>query len=104
MRPCLDCPELVPLPRSRCSIHERANRQRRKEEGRTGARGSTRAWRRLREFILSRDGRRCVRCGSLRYLTVHHIDLNPRNDNEENLVTLCEDCHKLKHKEAEGVA
>lgn len=33
-----------------------------------------------------------------RTLTVHHIDKNPANNLEENLVALCAGCHLRRHK------
>ena len=54
----------------------------------------------LRQEILRRDHWRCQDCGALRNLEVHHID--PRsglgNDDESNLITLCSDCHRVRHR------
>ena len=35
--------------------------------------GSTRRWRRLRAFVLRRDGGRCQRCGGKEKLECHHV-------------------------------
>ena len=44
----------------------------------------------------------CERCGFLPedpcQLDVDHIDGNKRNDSQENLQTLCANCHRLKTK------
>jgi 5-methylcytosine-specific restriction endonuclease McrA len=49
--------------------------------------------------ILERDGWRCQQCGSLINLQVHHS--HPRgtqgDDAEENLITLCANCHSAHH-------
>ena len=54
----------------------------------------------LREEVLRRDGWRCQMCGSLKNLQVHHIQSRSRlgNDSEQNLITLCADCHKSMHE------
>lgn len=39
----------------------------------------------------------CERCGSTKNLRLHHKDLNPRNQNENNLTTLCNKCHLRSH-------
>jgi HNH endonuclease len=53
----------------------------------------------LRLEILRRDSWRCQDCGGPRNLEVHHI--HPRSqlghDHEENLITLCSDCHRNRH-------
>jgi len=53
----------------------------------------------LRHSVLMRDGWRCQSCGSRVALEVHHI--TPRSklgdDAEENLITLCWDCHRQIH-------
>jgi len=35
--------------------------------------------------------------GDVRNFEVHHIDGNPANGSEENLVALCRDCHEEVH-------
>lgn len=60
----------------------------------------------LRDVILTRDGFRCVRCGSSEKLCVHHKDKRGRNvprllknNASENLETLCRKCHMNTHRE-----
>ena len=54
----------------------------------------------LRHQVLDRDGWKCQSCGSHSHLQVHHIkhrsDLG--NDQSENLITLCAECHALQHR------
>ena len=53
-----------------------------------------------REAILHRDNYTCQCCGKKNCrLEVHHIKFksNDGTDDEENLITLCEDCHKGVH-------
>ena len=53
-----------------------------------------------REAILHRDNYTCQCCGKKNCrLEVHHIKFrrNGGTDDEENLITLCEDCHKSVH-------
>jgi 5-methylcytosine-specific restriction endonuclease McrA len=53
----------------------------------------------LHRLVLERDGWRCQSCGSHVGLEVHHI--TPRSklghDAEENLITLCLECHWQIH-------
>ena len=77
------CPERMP-----CPVHQ------------SRAAGSTRAWRRLREQVLRRDGYTCQRCGARAEL-VHHAlpvqmgtrELAPMN----GLVSMCWLCHRREH-------
>jgi len=57
------------------------------------------AYQQLCRQILERDGWRCQACGSMQHLQVHHKQFRSHsgNDSEENLITLCNDCHKLAH-------
>jgi ribosomal protein S27E len=53
----------------------------------------------LKEKIRNRDHRNCQVCNKNeielnRKLDVHHIDYNKQNCNEENLISLCQDCHR----------
>ena len=64
-------------------------------------------WEKMREYILIRDKYKCQRCGETGILEVHHkIHLTPDNIedgnislNENNLITLCRDCHFAIHEE-----
>lgn len=56
----------------------------------------------LRESIRERDNRICQLCGKTEEeeiigngcgLSVHHVDYDKQNCNEDNLITLCNSCH-----------
>jgi len=55
----------------------------------------------LRRAILQRDGWRCQFCGAMTNLEVHHQRFRSHSgeDTEENLTTLCDDCHSSIHDE-----
>ena len=61
--------------------------------------GSTRRWRKLRSYVLWRDGGRCQRCGGKERLECHHII--PRTagglDIPSNCRMLCLLCHDSLH-------
>ena len=54
----------------------------------------------VREYVLYRDGHTCQHCGkSNTILNVHHIESRQTGgDRPDNLITLCETCHKAYHK------
>lgn len=59
----------------------------------------------LREAALKRDKYKCVRCGAIKLLCVHHKDRNGRpveitnkNNTLANLETLCRKCHINEHR------
>lgn len=56
----------------------------------------------VREYVLARDGHRCIHCkGKSRdhILNVHHLESRKTGGNSpSNLVTLCETCHKAYHR------
>jgi len=54
-----------------------------------------------RREVLRRDGGRCVLCNSAYQVEVHHRTKRSilRDDRIENLITLCEGCHRTEHKE-----
>ena len=54
----------------------------------------------LRRVILERDGWRCQSCGAMTNLEVHHQQFRSHSgeDAEENLITLCHECHSLEHR------
>jgi 5-methylcytosine-specific restriction endonuclease McrA len=53
----------------------------------------------LRERVLRRDFWRCQFCGSMTNLEVHHQQFRSQSgeDCEDNLITLCTDCHSFLH-------
>jgi 5-methylcytosine-specific restriction endonuclease McrA len=53
----------------------------------------------LRALVLRRDGWRCQACGGMTNLEIHHRQFRSRQgeDTEQNLVTLCSECHKRAH-------
>ena len=56
----------------------------------------------VREYVLFRDGYTCQCCQGKskdKILNVHHIESRKvGGDSPENLITLCETCHKAYHK------
>ena len=54
----------------------------------------------LRQQILRRDSWRCQSCGAMSNLEVHHREFRSHSgaDAEENLITLCVDCHRRAHE------
>jgi len=57
------------------------------------------SYRDLHRQVLERDGWRCQICGTMRHLQVHHLKFRSHSgeDLEENLITLCADCHARVH-------
>jgi 5-methylcytosine-specific restriction endonuclease McrA len=60
---------------------------------------ATRDYEDLRDRVLRRDGWRCQFCGSKTNLEVHHQTFRSHSgdDSEDNLITLCTDCHSSIH-------
>ena len=53
----------------------------------------------LHQQVLERDGWRCQVCGSMQNLQVHHLKFRSHSgsDEEQNLITLCAECHERMH-------
>jgi 5-methylcytosine-specific restriction endonuclease McrA len=60
----------------------------------------TTSYRELHRQVLERDGWRCQVCGSMQNLQIHHITFRSHSgsDVEQNLITLCSDCHAWMHR------
>jgi 5-methylcytosine-specific restriction endonuclease McrA len=56
----------------------------------------------LQRQVLERDGWRCQVCGSMQNLQVHHLKFRSQSggDEEQNLITLCAECHARMHRKA----
>ncbi|MFZ0911759.1 MAG: HNH endonuclease [Candidatus Korobacteraceae bacterium] len=52
--------------------------------------------------VLERDSWRCQVCGSMQRLQVHHLKFRSHSggDEEQNLITLCAECHARMHRKA----
>ena len=65
----------------------------------------TKAWRRLRRRVLTRDRHQCQDCKrqGLQRLNVHHVlPLSKGGDDDlDNLAVLCPDCHLTRHASVE---
>jgi len=61
-------------------------------------------WNQQRKATLKRDGYSCRDCGALQPLHVHHktpirkYDILENANDLDNLVTLCQPCHKERHR------
>ena len=56
----------------------------------------------LKKRILTRDGNRCVECGSTKWLEIAHIEPYriSGNNADDNLRTLCNPCHQAEGRNA----
>lgn len=63
------------------------------------------AWREKAEARKEFDGHKCALCGKTEGLQVHHIHYRTfMNENvEQDLITLCKDCHNDVHEEKEWI-
>lgn len=66
---------------------------------------NSKQWQTIREYILKRDNYLCIQCGKPAEEVHHKVWLTPENigdpnitSNEDNLVSLCKDCHFETHK------
>jgi hypothetical protein len=48
-------------------------------------------------------GNSCEICGKTKNINVHHIDMNPKNNNKNNLQVLCCSCHRKIHSKYFGM-
>ena len=56
-------------------------------------------WRALRLKVINRDDRKCRCCDTRKNLTVHHLTYDRfMNEKMDDLITLCETCHKRVHE------
>ena len=78
LRYCSACN--VVMPANQYAKHRRLHHERR---------GSTTAWRKLRQLVLARDHHRCVVCGATDRLEIHHLDGDWRNNDPGNLEVRC---------------
>jgi len=98
-RPCRQpgCPNLTDNQVGYCNAHSQAA-----DNYRDSAiqRGYDQTWRKVRRLILN-ENPLCVVCLQSKRVQaaelVHHKDRNPKNNDQDNLVALCIDCHAREH-------
>ncbi len=58
-------------------------------------------YRNLHRQVLERDNWRCQACGNMQNLQVHHLKHRSQSgdDEEQNLITLCAECHGRVHSQ-----
>lgn len=55
-------------------------------------------WKEKRELILKEKGRKCEKCGEIKFLCVHHTNyINLGNESKDDLKVLCRRCHEIEH-------
>lgn len=56
-------------------------------------------WKFIRESVISRDGRKCTKCGSTHNLQAHHRFYRSEwtMTKESDCITLCRSCHEAHH-------
>jgi hypothetical protein len=62
-------------------------------------------WKEIRKYVLKRDNYTCRQCGKKLHggiAQIHHVSYNDYFD-PDNMITLCQDCHKKKHVMQEGL-
>lgn len=84
--------------------HENLRGQRPANRDRPSRSGA--AWQEIRPLVLERDGHRCRECGATEQLHVHHVRKWQPGDlhEQDNLVTVCEPCHRRLHLAPRGPA
>lgn len=58
-------------------------------------------FKKIKTLILQRDNNQCQCCKRNVKLLVHHMDCNDRNNDPNNLITLCNQCHLSLHSKYE---
>lgn len=94
------CETLIPITETYCEKHKPVdtNRNRKdydKNRGSSKERGYSRQWQKIKDSKL-REEPLCRICGAVATV-VHHIDRNPFNYADENLMPLCRNCHEKLH-------
>lgn len=72
---------------------------------------NTKVWKDTRDYIIKRDRYLCVQCGNPAQEVHHIVWLNSKNIHdplislaEDNLISLCRDCHFKVHRDATAKA
>ncbi len=98
-RPCLDCGALTTHTSSRCTQHQQARDRTRNQQPNKQAH-RTQTHRRLRQWVLARDGHACIDCSTSEDLTLDYLDPLPPigtgTQTDDNAVTRCRSCNSRR--------
>lgn len=86
-----DCPNLKPCPLHAKPPHWSCDKRPQSQE-----RGYGTGWKKARVAALKRFDFTCQRCGR-RAVVVHHMDGDPENNDQSNLMPMCRPCHEAHH-------
>jgi 5-methylcytosine-specific restriction endonuclease McrA len=92
-----------PCPPCKRELEKQKSRRRRAKAKAAVAFRDSRRWQQVREVAKRRDGHRCQRCGTSEGLEVHHVTPIEQGGNVfslDNLVTLCQPCHRSEERAA----
>lgn len=106
---CLNCNSLVPSKNKYCSNKCQAEYKYKnyikswKAGEKNGMRGDYQISMYIKAYLFEKFNNKCARCGWGRInpftknipLEIEHIDGNYKNNNEDNLILLCPNCHSL---------
>ena len=57
-------------------------------------------WKYVHNLVIDRDGKKCVKCGSVSRLQAHHLTYEHHYKEHlhlNDLITLCKKCHEIEH-------
>ena len=88
-------------PKKHCVPDELVEKRKKKREKNRARNEYERQFNANRKIVLVLDNYLCRECGSKENLHVHHIKERCKGGTNDinNLITLCNDCHKEKHKD-----
>jgi len=93
-------PRIATIDTRRCAKIDFAKEQYEERRGTATERGYDHTWKKIRDAKLARDPL-CERCSSRGRTTVavlvHHKDRNPKNNQPDNHMSICERCHYKEH-------
>ncbi len=104
-RPCrkAGCNKLTTAKDGYCEKHTGLDKRKADEQrGTATERGYDGKWNKIRKQVMQHYSNLCVRCKQNNRIkpatVVHHLDENPYNNNFDNLMPLCYNCHKEIHR------
>lgn len=89
---------------SECAEVYKADQRQKQAKKKAEQKQPSKKWKGLpakkRQRLIDRDGGRCRRCDGSEYLHIHHVRFRSEGgpDNSKNLLSLCQRCHDIVHR------